>query len=61
MTGIGIIIISLQIPVFLGLDSQASASSAILSLQNISHYKIDSLTIGLIGLLIVIFFPKKTF
>jgi|MDSV01.2.fsa_nt_gb SulP family sulfate permease len=59
MTGIGIIIISLQIPVFLGLDSQASASSAILSLQNISHYKIDSLTIGLIGLLIVIFFPKK--
>jgi len=49
----------LQIPVFLGLDSQASASSAILSLQNISHYKIDSLTIGLIGLLIVIFFPKK--
>ena len=59
MTGIGIIIISLQIPVFLGLGAHASVSSALFSLQNIAYFKIDSLAIGLIGLLIVIFFPKK--
>ena len=58
MTGIGIIIISLQIPVFLGLGAHASVSPALFSLQNIAHFKIDSLAIGLIGLLIVIFFPK---
>ena len=59
MTGIGIIIISLQIPVFLGLGAHASVSSALFSLLNIAYFKIDSLAIGLIGLLIVIFFPKK--
>ena len=59
MTGIGIIIISLQIPVLFGLGSHASVSSSLLSLENIAHFKIDSLIVGFIGLLIIIFFPKK--
>ena len=59
MTGIGIIIISLQIPVFLGLGSQPSVSSSLLSLYDIAHFKIDSLTVGLIGLFIVTFFQKN--
>ena len=59
MTGIGIIIISLQIPVLFGLGSHSSVSSSLLSLQNITHFKIDSLIVGFIGLLIIIFFPKR--
>ncbi len=59
MTGIGIIIISLQIPVILGLGSEGTVTSSLLKLQNIFDFKIDSLIVGLIGLFVVIFFPKK--
>ena len=59
MSGIGLIIISLQIPVLLGLGSEGSVISSLSKLQNISNYNADALVIGLIGLLIVIFFPKK--
>jgi len=59
MSGIGVIIISLQIPVLLGLGSEGSVILSLSKLNNISDFSIDSLIVGLIGLIIVIFFPKK--
>ena len=59
MSGIGIIIICLQIPVLLGLGSEGNVISSLLKLQYISNYKIDSLIIGLTGLLIMVFVSKK--
>ena len=59
MSGIGIIIISLQIPVLLGLGSKGDVLTSLTSLQNITDFKIDSLIVGVIGLFFVIFFPKK--
>ena len=59
MSGIGLIIISLQIPVLFGLGSQGNVIASLSVLQDISNFNIDSLIVGLIGLTVVIFFPKK--
>jgi len=59
MSGIGVIIISLQIPVLLGLGSEGSVLSSLLKLQNIYNFNLDSLVVGLIGLIIIVYFPKK--
>ena len=59
MSGIGIIIICLQIPVLLGLGSEGSVISSLTKLQNISDYKIDALIIGLAGLFVLVFISKK--
>jgi len=59
MSGIGVIIISLQIPVLFGLGSEGGVIMSLAKLNDISNFNADALVIGLIGLVIVIFFPKK--
>ena len=59
MSGIGVIIIILQIPVLFGLGSEGSVLSSLSKLQNIYDFNHNSLVIGIIGLIIVIYFPKK--
>ena len=59
MSGIGLIIISLQIPVILGLGSEASVIASIQKLQHINNLNLDALIIGVIGLFLVIYTPKK--
>ena len=59
MSGIGVIIISLQIPVLLGLGSEGSVILSLSKLYNISDFNTNSLAVGLTGLIIIIFFPKK--
>jgi len=59
MTGIGLIIICLQIPVILGLGPESNVIASIQKLQHINNLNLDALIIGIIGLSIVIYTPEK--
>ena len=59
MTGIGIIIITLQIPVFFGLGSESSVINSILSLKNILNLNSQSFFIGTISLIGLFLLPSK--
>ena len=59
MSGIGVIIICLQIPIIFGLKPEGSAILSLLNLQYIMNFNIDSLLIGIVGLIIVILFPVR--
>ena len=60
MSGIGIIIILLQINPLLGIEGVASPLDAVTSLVNIrSMFQVDALYASVIALLIVFFTPKK--
>ena len=51
MSGIGVIIISLQIPVLLGLGSEGNVILSLSKLYNISDFNTNSLAVGLTGLI----------
>lgn len=60
MSGIGVIIIMLQINPLLGLDIQGTPIKSIISLvQNISSIDLKSFLLGLLSLMIVFFTPSK--
>jgi SulP family sulfate permease len=59
MSGVGLIIISLQLTVLFGLGSKSQVISALANLQNISNVNGQALLIGSIGLFILFFIPKK--
>ena len=59
MTGIGIIIIVLQLPVFFGLGNHSSVINSILSLNNILNLNFQSFSIGIISLSGLFLLPSK--
>jgi sulfate permease, SulP family len=59
MSGVGLIIISLQLTILFGLGAKPQVISALANLQNISNVNGQALLIGSFGLLILFFIPKK--
>ena len=59
MTGIGIIIISLQLPVLLGLGSEPSVILSLNKLQNFYNFNSQSLILCLLCLIALFFIPSK--
>jgi SulP family sulfate permease len=59
MSGVGLIIISLQLTILFGLGAKPQVISALANLQNISNVNGQALFIGSFGLLILFFIPKK--
>ena len=59
MSGVGLIIISLQLTILFGLGAKPQVISALANLQNISNVNGQSLLIGSFGLLILFFVPKR--
>ena len=61
MTGIGLIIIILQLPVLFGLQSESSIILNIIKLNHLNDFNLDSIIISLLCLLLLFFFPSKIF
>jgi len=59
MTGIGIIIISLQLPVLFGLGNETSVILSLTKLKNIYNSNFQSLILSLFCLLTLFFIPSK--
>lgn len=59
MTGIGIIIICLQLPVLIGLASESSVLLSLKQLNYFINYNINSVYISCICLLLLFFIPSK--
>jgi len=59
MTGIGIIIICLQLPVLLGLGNEPSVAKSLMKLQTFNNLNFQSILLGLVCLLGLFFMPKK--
>ena len=59
MTGIGLIIISLQLPVIFGLGNANSVTLSFLKFQNIYNYNIQSIILGFICLILLFITPSK--
>jgi SulP family sulfate permease len=59
MSGVGLIIISLQLTILFGLGAKPQVLSALANLQNISNVNGQALLIGSFGLLILFLIPRK--
>ena len=59
MSGVGLIIISLQLTILFGLGAKPQVISALANLENIADVNGQALLIGSIGLLILFFVSKK--
>ena len=59
MTGIGIIIICLQLPVLLGMGNEPSVAKSLMKLQTFNNLNFQSILLGLVCLLGLFFMPKK--
>ena len=59
MTGIGFIIIFLQLPIFLGLGNESSALKSLIKLQTFYNLNYQSTILGFICLSILFFIPIK--
>ena len=61
MTGIGLIIISLQVPIILGLGPQSTIIQSLMKLGEINNINYESLIIGSLCFFILFFSPSKIF
>ena len=59
MSGVGLIIISLQLTILFGLGAKPQVITALANLQNISNVNGQALLVGSFGLLILFFIPRK--
>ena len=59
MSGVGLIIISLQLTILFGLGAKSQVVGALANLQNISNVNGQALLVGCFGLLILFFAPKR--
>ncbi len=59
MSGVGLIIISLQLTILFGLGAKPQVITALANLQNISNVNGQALLVGSFGLLILFLFQER--